>query len=333
MKRLVIAFALALTLALGFSVPALAVDPPDSISIQSVKAWRNLYEDGDMTILFWYKMPYTGAYPTTTATDTIIFRLYAADGTTLLATATPYTMSVFETNGYGNGIGGFYLDADDAPTWGDALKINVLGLPTYFDPPQTYTYTMSASDLSSATDQDDSRLDMYNFTISLCSAFAVIYPDYSLKSATDSGTCLSLYGEIYFRGVLPGIQAICPNLFSVQTYVPEPIPTVSYNMSLGETYTSRLIGSDLMRGADRLGNHVGGISGYWVFGIAAFGGCIGLCVLTQRLGWGLEPGLVAGGVLGVGAALLLGSFLFTLVMIGSLIAAAAVMYVLFLKRA
>lgn len=335
-KRAILSGVLAVMALFALALPAFALDPPTSSTIPSVMAFQDLAEPGDMTIVFHYRIlydSYTG-FAATPASMTFSFRLFSPDGSTLLAQATPYTFYYFETYGYGNGVSAFYFDNATAPDWEGAYKINLLGISPYYDPPQTYTYTMTTADYSTATTQADSRLDMYTYIISVCDNFHGYYPTYNLKTSTDTGVVLSVYGEAYFRAVVPGIQTLCPQLFIVQSYVPEKMPiSPAYDVSLQETYKETLAGSDLMTGADRIGEYMGHISGMFVFGIITFILCIGTCIFTMRKGWGLEPGLLVSAGLTICGSLLLGDVLFTMVMIGALIAAMGIMWVIFMKRA
>lgn len=322
-------------LAVVFIPPALAyaLAAPESMSIQEARAIRNLVETGDMAVVFHYRIEYDSYAGLTPASQTIIFRLYSANGTSLLAVSRPYVYSGFETNGYGDGVSSFYFAAADAPTWGAAYRINIFGVPAYYDPIQTMTYTMTSADYSDAVLEAASRSDLYNTVITLCDTFGTIYPEVTLKATTDSGVVLSGYGETYFRGAVPGLQTMCPALFFIQTYVPEKMAVEDYDMSLQTDYTARLVGTDIERGANRLGEWAGGIGGNVIMGLGIFIACIAVCIFTMRKGWGLEPGMLVGIGIVVLGSMLVGSFLFTLVMIIGLLAAMGIMYVFAYKKA
>jgi hypothetical protein len=337
-RRVILSGVLAVMAVLALALPAFALplDPPTSLTIPSVKVFQDLAEDSDRLIVFHSRITYASytGLADTPASMTFALRLFSPDGNTLLAESSPYSFTYFQTYGYKDGVSAFYFPAADNLTWGLAYKINMLGMPPYYDPAQTYTYTLTTADYSTATGQVDSRLEMYTHIISLCDDFHDYYPDYNLKTSTDTGVVLSVYGEAYFRAVVPGIQTMCPQLFIVQSYVPEKMPiTPAYDLSLQETYKETLEGSDLMTGADRLGEYMGHISGMFVFGIITFLLCIGICIYTMRKGWGLEPGLLVSAGITICGSLLLGDVLFTIVMIGGLIAAMGIMWVLFMKRA
>ena len=336
MKRIVASVFLAVFLLLGLSMPVFAQDAPDSLSItaSSVKAFRNLVETGDFAVVFHWKAFYAD-YTTLTVpgSDSIVLRLYSANGT-LMATSYPYVFSPFETYGYGDGISAFYFPASANTTWLQAYEINIAGLPAYFSPiPTPVNYTMVNNDYSTATTQAEARSDFYNTIIGLCNDFNTIYPDHSLKASTDSGVVLSSDGETYFRGAIPGIQSMCPQLFLVQVYTPTAMTIVPYNTTLADAYTARLEGTDVMRGLDRIGTAMGGVDGMVIVGVLLFLLCIALCIFCMIKGWGLEPGLIGSGGIMITGALLVGDFVFTLVMIGGFISAMGIMYVMVFKRA
>lgn len=330
MKKVFVSLLLGIAGILFLAFPALALIAPTSMTVSSVRAFRNIAVAGDMVIVFHYKMQYT-SYPSTPASSSVVFRLYDPAGVTLLSSSVPYAFSSFATNGYGDGISAFYFST--ALTWNQAYQVNIYGYPAYFSPAQTFTYTMATSEYSSAIDTSDSQADMYNYMIDLCTALKLVYPSVSLTGTTDTGVVFTSYGESYFRGSVPGIQAMCPQLFFSQVYIPETMPVVTYNSTIQDAATNKLLGSDLMTGGDRIGAFFGGVSGYFVFGVLTFVLCIVVCVICMRKDWGIEVGLGISAVVVVCAALLLGSILFTLTMIGALGAAAGIMWILFMKRA
>ena len=75
------------------------------------------------------------------------------------------------------------------------------------------------------------------------------------------------------------------------------------------------------------------VSWEFILGAVTFIFTMILCIVSMRVGWGIEPGLVLSALVGTAAAVLIGDVLFTVLMIAALIAAAAIMYVIALKRA
>ena len=331
-KRLSISLVLAVVMAVSVQYPALAVESPSGIEVESIMVFRNVAESDDMAVIFHYNITYNGTYPSTPASKTIAFRLYSSNGTDLLSTNKPYVFAAFGSNGYGSGVSCFYFSGSANITWGSAYRLNILGLPAYFEEPPSYTYVLSAGDYFASESYIINREEFYDYIMDISETLATVY-DVELTVSTGSTNVLSELGENYFRGAIRGIQAMCPQLFLFQVYVPEEIPVEDYDMSLGETYSQRLVGTDFMAGFDRMGTHLGGISGKFVFGIAVFAGCMGICIFTMRKGWGIEPGMLASAVIGVCAAILVGDWIFAMVMIGSLVAVMGVAWAIIGKRA
>jgi hypothetical protein len=312
----------------------LAIDLPDNITIPSAKVYHNLAVTGDMLVVYHGKFNYdsdNGTYPTIPASSSVILR-FIADNGTILASASPYVYSPFDNSGYGDFVSGFYFEAADVPTWLGAHTINILGTPAYFSPAQTFSYTLTPSDYNSSNTTAVNQLDLYTEIIRLADVFHNIYPDVSLKSITDIGTVLSSYGEAYFKSAIPGLLELCPALFYVQVYVPEVMPVEEYDTSLGDTYSARMVGTDLARGAERLGDKFG-VAGSFIWGIVAFSSSVFIMVKTAGKGWGIEPGLLLSGLIVILIATLFGDFMFKLMMIIGLVSAIGIMYVWALRRA
>jgi len=317
-----------------YPVSALAVEPPDTLEVPSAKVFRNLAEDGDWCLVFQYNFT-TDNYSTTPASDSLIFRLYNEDDV-LIDTVSPYVFPYFESNGYGNGVRSFYLSASDSPpAWEDAVSVNIYGAPAFFSPAQTFTYTLTANDYTSETSQDGNQNEFYAHILLLADRLAGVYQDTGvvLKSTSDSGVVLSTYGELYFRGAIEGIQSLCPALFFIQVYIPEKMELESpYDTSLQDTYTGRLEGTDMEEGFENIGAFIG-VSGTFAAGLIMLAMCMGLCVWCIRKQWGVEIGLVGSALIAIGAALIVGSVVFTIVMIASLVAGILIVNQWLLKRA
>jgi len=316
------------------AAPVMAIDIPDSVTINTIHVYNSVIETGDSVFVFHGKTNYdsdNGTYPDVPASSTMIFR-FVADNGTVMSSTVPYVYSPFETNGYGNFVSSFYFDADSAPTWGAAHKIEIIGLATHFTPVQEYNKTVQLSDYATSNSTTINRELMAIDILNLCDKFQIFYPDVSLKSITDVGTVLSIYGEAYFKSVIPGLLNMCPQLFAVQVTIPEVMPVTAYDMSLGDTYSARMVGSDLIRGATRLGAFIG-VNAYFVWGLVMLGACIALMIFTTKRNWGIEPGIGLSLLLVIGMSIIFGNWIFALTMIISLIAIIALMYIWLLRKA
>jgi len=316
---------------------AQAITAPTSIDISTVNVFRNLAETGDMLVVFHYSMPYASDnYSSTPASKSIMLRLYDTDNTTVIQTGAPYVNPFFESNGYGEGDGSFYFAAADAdiPTWEDAVTINIFGGPGFFSPAITQSYTLTPSDYSSSVTQEANRNELKTWILLECDSLAASYSSTGIimKATSDVGVVLSAYGELYFRGVIPGLQTLVPDLFFIQALIPEQMPVNTYNMSLQTTYTNRLVGDDLGEGFTLMAAQFGIAVGLFEAALV-FGGVLALAIWSQRKGWGVEPGLLGGAIIGIGMAIVVGDALFTMVMIGSLVAVMGISWLLLMKRA
>jgi len=328
-RRVIIAAVLAFLLVLVVAVPALALDAPDSMSIVSAGVYRNLAEDGDMTVVFQYNIAYADFPEDVTAAASIFLRLYSADGLTLLAAKAP---SAFFNYGYGLGIASFYFSADDAPAWGGAYIINIAGNPALFDPlPTPANYTLPASDYATSEDQAENQALLTSYVLSCCDIIEKAYPAYILSGSTDVGKVLTALGEVYIRAVIPGAATLAPQLFYTQLYQPEVIPT-DYSMDVAEDYRGRLNGTDLQIGLDRLGEEAGldwETLAAFLIAIAA----IGLIIWTNKMNWGSEPGMIGAGIILAFGAIVLGGAAFYIRIIMAFLAGLLLMNRLWLKKA
>jgi hypothetical protein len=305
---------------------------PTSMEIKSARAFRNLAENGDIAIVFHAKEAFA-SYPTTPASSTIMYRLNSSNGT-LMKTASPYVFSLFENYGYGDAVSIFYFAPSENCTWGGAYNINILGLPAYFTGLLDVNYSLTTADWNTAAiDTTTQQEEMRDYIFGLCDDFQGIYPDVPLKTTTDGDISLSVYGESYFIGAIPGLNSLCPQLFFSQIYVPQVIATDNYTMEQGEDYGHKTDSkSDLVRGADRIGA-LFGIGGKTLFVILVNVAAVLLCVWTNSRGWGIEPGMATSVVVGIFIAYWLGDTMWSLLMIGSLVLVMAIFYIIFLKRA
>ncbi len=327
---------LSATLLLAIGMPAYAfIQAPSSVTISDVMIFRNLAEDGDLLVMFHYSMPYASDnYSDTPASKSVIFRFVDTDNITELQTGKPYVNSFFGSNGYGEGTGSFYF-SDNASMWEKAFSLEIV-LPTGFfgDSANVTRKTLTTSDYITQTTQEANRDTLKEYILLECDELAADYSDTGIvmKADSDAGIVLSSYGSLYFRGAVPGLQTLCPDLFFIQSLIPEQMTVQTYNMSMQTTYTNRLVGGDLGEGFENMAALLN-------MGTGAFGGLlgflltVGLAIWTQRRDWGIEPGLIMGAVGCVGLAILVGDVVFSVVMVGSLVAGIGIVWLFLLKRA
>lgn len=309
------------------------VEELESMSMSNQYAYRHLAEDDDILVVFHYNVAFTSDnYSTIPASRSLEFRLLAANGT-LLQTTSPYVFPSFESNGYGQGVGAFYLSADNAPTWGEALTVYINQKPGFFETTDNISYTFTASDFSEETDQDGNRDELKDYILDQCDDLDASYADQNLdmKASSDTGIVLGPDGEGYFRGVIDGLQTLCPELFFVQTLVPTILPVTTYNMTLQDTYTGRLTTDDLGEGftntAD-LFNMAPDV--FWPALILVV--IIGVEIWARTKGKPTGIGIVLGLVMTGALAVTIGGAIFVISVVGAFVGGIVVVWFLILKR-
>lgn len=252
--RILIALCLVFLPLLVFSVPAFALDNPDtSPNISHVKANRYLLESGDALIYGDYDIPYATP-PDTGADSAYIFTL--RDGSTIIGSVTPYAMM---DNGYNEGIFAFYFSASDNLTWGTKYTIRIAQNPSQFASPQTWDFVMPSTAYTSASDQDTNQSQLKINIILAAQRLQTVYSSdgYTFLDTSAAGTVLSSpTGETYFRGVIYGIQAMASDLFNVQ--ILDLYTTArEWTTDLADNYSSRLDSGWYAVGANATATQVG----------------------------------------------------------------------------
>ena len=316
---------------------AATLQSPSGVTIDHVSVFRNLIETGDMLYVFEANISFTSDnYPSEApASDSVIYRLYDEDGTTLKSSDSAYVYPLFETNGYGMNYGSFYFSAsDNAPGWGDEVVINVYCTPGFFDPAVPVDYICTLSDYTTATSPDVNQAELYNYVLLAADRLTTEFDDTGvvMTTSSDSGIVLSPYGELYFTGAITGLSALCPDLYFIQVLIPEIMEVDPYDMSLGSDIHARIDGGDMDQGMDALGVALGVdgmVAAVLVFVLLS----VGACVWTIRKGWGIEPGLGISTFIGIGGAFVIGDAMFTGLMVVSLLAIMGIAYLGPYKRA
>lgn len=204
-------FTLGLFPTITYAQPA----PDSTPTVETVKAYRNVLETGDFFVMLMQNTPYAST-PTIPYSQAFIWQFMSVDGTNVLGEALGYD---FNANGYGYNVISFYWSAAQAPAWGLAYKLKLVGTPIAFSSPVSYSvYTMGIGNYSSLTNTIEVKRGIASWVITW-----VRYLDqkwgltssYYLEVQTDTGTYLSSAGESYFRGAIYGCQAVAPAAFQL----------------------------------------------------------------------------------------------------------------------
>ena len=211
-KRLSIALLLALV-ALPLS-SVLAISDPDSISINSVKAYEGLWEEGDMLFIVEYEVMY-GVDPDEDPEDTFLVGLW--DGT---VKGPDRALAYYQHN-----FTSIYLTAAQVTSFGyelnDELKVRVTGNPSAFpvltEGVNMKTTTLTSGHWNKGVDMDETR----EFLSTWCIIIAETLEDSWEIPLLTTGGRLNTTGMVKFKEAIPGLDSICPDIFQVATSYPD----------------------------------------------------------------------------------------------------------------
>jgi len=231
LSRLFLPILLAITGILLFVAPVLAaVSQPSDLEIQEVTAWQNTKEDDDQLYLIKYYIDFA-ELPDENVDELFIFRLLDADDDEITST----TAYPYYNQGYELGIVAFYIEPEDAPTWGSGLSVQIAGNPLVDwdgDPPSTTT--------TSITWNTGSTSEMHGLLsakiASLASQLEVAW-DVEMTIAASGMTVLSDTGSAYFIRVIPYLTEVAPYCQGQQIYTPD----YPEDKPGGDTYATTLI--------------------------------------------------------------------------------------------
>jgi len=186
---------------------------PDTLEIVDVYVVRDLLEEDDFFVAVHYNIDYsvTGE-PTQTAEDLFVIRLLSDDGAEQLGAVSPYP---FYNTGYSQGLAGLYFDSDESLSWGTSYIVNIAGNPAWYGTPPTISYSLTGGDYSGLDGQAANQAALATFLIGV---FEDLETNWSttLLERTDVGTVLDETGQTYASAAVPGLQALCPDIYFVR---------------------------------------------------------------------------------------------------------------------
>jgi len=212
MKRLIPAAVFAILLTLVLVAPVQAMAAPDSVTLSEIRIFQDILVTEDFLAIVPYNIPFA-VQPDEDIDKTFVFSIITPDGLSENGTALAYPRY---NGGYGKGIVSFYLES--GMVWEAAYIFRVQENPVYYPTPQKWDFTIGESEYSSDTDQREALRAKIIDTASELSTEWIV----DLLTSSDSGqTVLSTYGELYYLNAIPGLQTMCPKLFSVQIETPD----------------------------------------------------------------------------------------------------------------
>jgi len=232
MRKLFLATVLGLVLSVLTVVPAYAaIGDPDSITIESVRVFQNLWDDsgdGDQLYVVEYKVMYPPPHPTEDPNDTFFVGIW--DGAVL-----KYSRPL---NYYGHNIISIYLTEARGLTWSDPYTIRVSGNPAYFsslvEDINMDSLVLAGGNWVSGT-QTDSRGYLQSWCVTLAQTLETSWGTALLTSSSK----LNILGSATFKEAIPELNGICPTLFQYLEYSTEA-PTQAYQVELETRLGARL---------------------------------------------------------------------------------------------
>ena len=213
-SRLILPILLAISGLLLFVVPVLAaVSQPSDLEIQEVTAWQNAKEDDDQLYLIKYYIDFA-ALPDENVDELFIFRLLDTDDEITSTTAYPYY-----SQGYELGVVAFYVEPEDAPTWGSGLSVQIAGNPLIDWDGDTPSTTTTSITWNTGTTSEIHELLSAKIA-SLASQLEVAW-DVEMTTAASGMTVLSDTGAAYFVRVVPYLIEVEPYCQGQQIYTPD----------------------------------------------------------------------------------------------------------------
>jgi len=254
MKRILL-FIVILAVFTGGTVMAIA-DPDSNPSLKNRRIFRHLIEPNDFTATMLLNIPYASP-PSIFSYQAFSIDLYDSTGTTFIGAAIIFP---YQDAGYGYSEVSFHFDNVTAPAWGANYIVRVSESPAHFPSPQHWDLTLAATDYSTATTQTAARDELYTKIISDAEKLNIEWT-VSLLSTDGIKIVLSSTGDYYFRNAIPGLQSMCPALFSIQLMEAD-FSLRSWDYTLATYFESRWAGT-------WIGNAMTGIGGLFATSTSA----------------------------------------------------------------
>ncbi len=210
-RNIILALLMALLVTTGLAMPVKAIAEPTTVSLTDIEIFQDLLVTDDFLAIVPYEIAYT-TNPSEKADETFIFRLLSPDGTTENGTALATTLY---NSGYGHGIVSFYFAS--GMVWDSSYIFRVQQNPAIYPLAQYWDFVVGPSNYSTATDEAAALKAKILDTASLLTPEFLV----ALTETSESGSIvLSSYGELYYLDAIPGLQQLCPDLFSVRLESP-----------------------------------------------------------------------------------------------------------------
>ncbi len=225
MNPFALAVSMAILVAFASAPPAYAIDNPNTISIESVRAYDSVLEDDDLLVIVQYNLAYA-SLPDEVITDAFIGRFKR--GTTELNSVEPFA---FNDKGYGRGIFSLYWTPTQKGT--DSIEFNNPNGENYTLTLQgdVAVFTGSVPTTTTATieyrDSSDTANRLFNDIKALAQKFENDTgwnddPDFASLVTIEGGLDqFTSVGEEYFSNAVANLNVMIPSLFSAGRTTPD----------------------------------------------------------------------------------------------------------------
>lgn len=217
-----IALLLSIALALVSGLASAQIAEPDTLRVESARAYESVLEDDDILIVVEYRIDYT-TNPVAAAPNNFLIRFMR--GTSELSAT---EILNFQNSGYGLSISGMYLTALDVTNLsiefgdpnGEGYEVWIQGKPSAFaDPPKDELLNILFRDANDT--ERILRTDIKNLAINLENDVAWATNVGNLIEFVTGKEVLTINGEAYFGQAIPNLQIMIPELFRSSLTSPE----------------------------------------------------------------------------------------------------------------
>lgn len=214
------------------------IPDPDSMTLESVRAYSGTINTDDMLVIIEYRIDYA-ILPSLAATDAFICRFFV-DGLEVNAAE----IIAFNNLGYGLGVCSMYFTAAELVAAGiefenpnaEDYEAIVQGKPSAFaDPPLVRTSSINYRDPNLTAQL--LLTDVANLAIGLENDAGWLANGFDLITFTTGQQVLTLDGEAYFGQAIPNLQIMIPDLFGSSTTSPQV-----FERQFGVSEQDRLLG-------------------------------------------------------------------------------------------
>jgi hypothetical protein len=296
-RILIIAFIVGLILLPAIPVSAYTSQPDETPKFTEVHVNRNLITTGDAMIYGMYELHYH-TIPDVAADQTYIISVMNSAKTITYGFTTPF---VYHDKGYGKGAISIYL-APDTITWEQSLYIRIAQVPDQFETPVNTDISVLANKYTTFTTQSDNQAEVAANLFTIGQTLETEY-DAQFFTNSDGRNVLTDPGEAYFRGAIPGLQGVAPDLFLIQTDAID-FATKQYTTEQFTTYQTRFTGTWVGSAMDAGGDMLGMGGNTFMMFIFTLPLCIGAVVFTSLKFKKSEPGFILAALFMIMAAIM-----------------------------